>query len=60
MAGDFAKKIGAQNLVLTHFSSRYQNEEETISVKDLLKEAQVQCPQTQVIAAVDFMKIDIQ
>lgn len=50
-AAEVAKKAGVKNLVLTHFSRRYQ------SVKELEEEARKVFPDTK--AAKDFMKVDL-
>lgn len=64
MAGIFAHKIKAKKMILTHFSSRYgasgeKNEESGLTIDDLVKEAQVECPNAQVLAAEDLKKFDL-
>ncbi len=61
MAGEFAAKIKAKKLILTHFSMRYQiYAESELSVKDLVQEAQKACGEaTQVVAAEDLLKIEL-
>lgn len=59
MAGKFASKLNAKKLILTHFSMRYQNPEEgQPSIKDLVKEAQLECSKTEVDAAEDMKKYE--
>jgi len=61
MAGQFAKRINASRMIITHFSSRYHalHDNEPITVKDLLLETQKECPETKVEAADDFSKFDL-
>eukprot|EP01091_Cochliopodium_minus_P001213 TRINITY_DN11082_c0_g1_i1.p1 TRINITY_DN11082_c0_g1~~TRINITY_DN11082_c0_g1_i1.p1 ORF type:complete len:343 (+),score=88.01 TRINITY_DN11082_c0_g1_i1:17-1045(+) len=57
MAGIFALKIKAKNMILTHFSQRYDSEENNngMSVEDLRKEAEEICgKELSVYAANDF------
>lgn len=57
MAGRFAHQIRAKKLILTHFSMRYTTADASageLTTLDLVKEAQVECPDTAVIAAEDF------
>ena len=63
MAGVFARKIGARNLILTHFSSRYGDESEEESkegIDCLIKECcEVYSSITgKIVAAQDFMVVD--
>lgn len=65
MAGQFAKKIHAKKLILTHFSSRYtskgQSDEKSEGpfVDLLVDEAKRECPETEVHAAEDFKKFEL-
>eukprot|EP01114_Cavostelium_apophysatum_P016865 TRINITY_DN4888_c0_g1_i1.p1 TRINITY_DN4888_c0_g1~~TRINITY_DN4888_c0_g1_i1.p1 ORF type:complete len:315 (-),score=57.66 TRINITY_DN4888_c0_g1_i1:26-970(-) len=61
MAGEFANRIRAKKLFITHFSMRYDTEstEGAITVNDLLNETQRECPDTVVTAAEDFRKYEI-
>jgi ribonuclease BN (tRNA processing enzyme) len=61
MAGQYAKKIEAKRLIITHFSAKYHgiHEKEPLSVKDLLIEAQRECPDIPVEAADDFSKFEV-
>ena len=56
------KSVSEITTNLFFFSSmRYQgvSENESLTVDDLVKESQVECPNTQVFAAEDFKKFDI-
>lgn len=53
MAGMFAKKVEAKHLILTHFSSRYDD------ANQLVEEAQENCKETSVLGAKDFLEITI-
>jgi len=60
MAGQFAAKICAAKMILTHFSMRYHGlNKEELTVEDLKREAQSECPNTEVLVADDFFKFDI-
>ncbi len=73
MAGTFANSVGAQTLLLTHFSARYshipssnESSGEGVDTSDvdaavapLVAEAAAYCPNTRVIAAHDFMQYTI-
>ena len=61
MAGQFAKKIQAKRMIITHFSSKYHgvHESEPMTWKDLLVEAQAECPDVKVEAAEDFLKFEL-
>ncbi len=73
MTADFAHRLRARALIITHFSSRYtegdasdaaQGDDEdgvapTLSVDDLLAEAAEACPGTTVLAARDLWKYTI-
>ena len=54
MAGAFAKRVAAKHLIITHFSSRYTDNEAERNVGQLLAEAQAECPSTVVHAADDL------
>ena len=58
MAGSLAAKLCAKNLILTHFSARYESDAK-VSVATLVAEAQQQCPETKVHAAEDFLEFDL-
>jgi len=61
MAGQFAKKIKASRIFITHFSSRYHglHDTEPLTVKDLVSETQKECPDTKVEAAEDFARFEL-
>jgi ribonuclease Z len=54
MAGDFAQRVGARHLIITHFSSRYTDSAGDDGVPRLVAEAQSRCPGTAVHAADDL------
>eukprot|EP01129_Flabellula_baltica_P004354 TRINITY_DN1511_c0_g1_i1.p1 TRINITY_DN1511_c0_g1~~TRINITY_DN1511_c0_g1_i1.p1 ORF type:complete len:217 (-),score=60.73 TRINITY_DN1511_c0_g1_i1:18-668(-) len=61
MAGEFARDIQANKLILTHFSKRYFEGELSLekNVNDLREEAALVCPESEVIIAEDFSVIEI-
>ncbi|HYG75441.1 MAG TPA: ribonuclease Z [Planctomycetota bacterium] len=60
-AARFAAAINAKRLVLSHFSSRYEQYDPAMpSVANILAEAQALLPGREVIAAKDFLTIEIQ
>lgn len=59
MTGEFAKKIAAKTLIITHFSSRYTETDADMSVEKLVAETRAACPETQVIAAADLWSYTI-
>lgn len=54
MTGEFAQRIAAKTLIITHFSSRYTESDSTMSVETLLAETRAACPGTRVLAAADL------
>ena len=59
-AGRFAATTGAKQLIMTHFSPRYeQRGEGLISVADLVIEAEKELGAGRVLAAKDFMRYEI-
>jgi ribonuclease Z len=61
MAGEFAARLKAKKLIITHFSQRYSTATgpDEITVEHLVKEAQHECPDTAVLAAADLQNFDI-
>ena len=62
MAGEFAKRIGARNLFLNHFSSRYSggDDEESETIMDAIKGlAAVEFGSEDVVCARDLMNVEI-
>ena len=62
MAGGFAKRIGARNLILNHFSSRYSggSDEASRAVMDAIKKlAAVEFGSDKVVCARDLMSVEI-
>uniref|UniRef100_A0A6B2LK22 Metallo-beta-lactamase domain-containing protein n=1 Tax=Arcella intermedia TaxID=1963864 RepID=A0A6B2LK22_9EUKA len=63
MAAEFARKVNARRLVITHFSARYDNphgsHDKEMNVDKLLEETQKACPEIEVIAAKDFLEIEV-
>ena len=61
MAGEFAARIKAKKLIITHFSQRYSTATapDEVTVDDLVKEAKHECPDTAVLAAFDLQSFDI-
>jgi ribonuclease Z len=59
-AGRLAKRMGARQLVLMHFSPRYdQQEPPAVTVADLVREAEAEFEPGKVIAAADLMQVAI-
>ncbi len=59
-AGRFAASAHAKQLILTHFSPRYdQRGEGLITIADLVKEAENEFIEGRVLAAKDFMQYEI-
>jgi len=59
-AGRLAKKLGAKKLALSHFSLRYEQPDPGLpSIKDLIAEAEREFTPGAVVAAADFMPIEI-
>ncbi|MBA3707663.1 MAG: ribonuclease Z [Planctomycetes bacterium] len=55
MTGELARRLRARTLIITHFSSRYTDEEpDEPSVEALVAEAALACPGTTVLAARDL------
>ncbi len=56
MTGSFAAEIGARELIITHFSSRYTDGAygDQLTVADLVAETARHCPGTRVLAAGDL------
>ncbi|CAD7701722.1 unnamed protein product [Ostreobium quekettii] len=61
MAGEFARKIGAKQLVLTHFSPRYQqnSSSDSSTISRLVEEAKQGFRSDNVVAAQDFFTFDV-
>ena len=62
MAGRYARKVGAKQLVLTHLSSRYgvgSGYVETPDLKELRELAVMEYGSNNVVIARDFMKLAI-
>lgn len=59
MAGRFACKVNPKNLIITHFSQRYTGTNIPITVQNLLKETQKECPNVKVYAANDFWSFEV-
>lgn len=59
MTGSFARMIGAKQLIITHFSSRYTDSDADQGVALLLTETQAACPGTVVHAADDLWSIAV-
>jgi ribonuclease Z len=60
MAGALAAKINAGRLALSHFSPRYESDEpEAPRIADLVAEAKTAFGRDAVVAAADFMSIEI-
>lgn len=62
MAGRFAKRIGARNLFLNHFSSRYSggNDEKSQAIMDAIKQLAVaEFGSKEVVCARDLMNVEI-
>lgn len=57
MAGEFARRVKAKNMILTHFGGRSTKER---NLKVLRMEASKECPETQVWSAKDFMTFRFQ
>jgi ribonuclease Z len=58
MAGRFAQQVGAKNLIITHFSSRF-DEQSTPSIEGLVQETRSLCPDTAVFPALDYWSFDV-
>ncbi|MEI6232310.1 MAG: ribonuclease Z [Planctomycetota bacterium] len=59
-AGRFAAQAGAKQLIMTHFSPRYdQRGEGVITISDLVTEAEAAFVPGRVLAAKDFMRYEI-
>lgn len=64
LAGEFAKRIGAQRLVLNHFSPRYNGDQSLESIMTMTRiERQASeasgLKQNEVVAAWDFMVLPV-
>ncbi|MBA3684686.1 MAG: ribonuclease Z [Planctomycetes bacterium] len=59
MAGRFAARCRAKTLALTHFSARFHEPGEALSIDDLVREAAAECPETRVLAADDHLDVEI-
>ena len=60
-AGEFARRIDAGRLVITHFSARYDvysgvHAPNSLSIADLVNEAKAAYGRDDVIASADFMR----
>lgn len=58
MAGQFARRIQAKTLIITHFSSRF-DEQSSPNIQGLVRETEAHCPGTAVLAAEDMWSFDI-
>jgi ribonuclease Z len=59
-AGRLARQANVERLVLNHFSARYeQGQEDTPQIKDLVSEAEQEFIPGRVIAAEDFLVVDV-
>jgi len=58
MAAETAVNVKAKNLIMTHFSSRYQSES-SVTVNHLLEECQKAAGECQVHIAEDFLRFDL-
>ena len=63
MAGRFAKRIGAKNLILNHFSTRYKadidGDNQAVSIMNRIRELAQEQYGGKVVCAKDFMTVDI-
>ena len=62
MAGRFAKRIGARNLFLNHFSSRYSggNDESSRAIMEAIRQLAVaELEREEVVCANDLMNVEI-
>lgn len=57
MAGEFARRIDAGRMIITHFSARYdQNDPNQLGIADLVREAKAAYGSDDVVASADFMR----